>query len=129
MLFHKLQQIGRIFLTVEDFPFPVLDIFLKVISSRFRDAEIFHGIGNFNPHFLAYPEKMIYGITGCKNNCRIIQDIDPVFPEFFGLDPFNFYKFMEINTYIKFPGEFTIRGFFKFYRLWLGYEYIFYFQT
>ena len=30
---------------------------------------------------------MIYRITRSKDNSRIIQDIDPVFPEFFGLDP------------------------------------------
>lgn len=72
---------------MEDFSFPELNIFLKIIGSGLRNAEILHGFGHFYPHFLTDPEKMINSILGSKDYGGIIQDVDPVFPEFFCRDP------------------------------------------
>ncbi len=83
MLFYMFHQVGEIFLTVEYFSFPELNIFLKIISGGFRNGKVFHGFRNLYPHFFTHPEIMINGIPRGKNNRRIVQDVYSFLPEFF----------------------------------------------
>ena len=101
MLFDQFNKVRKVFFTVKNFPFPVLNIFLEIISRGFGDAEILHGIGHLDTHFFTYSEKMINRVAGCKNNRGVVGDVDPVFPEFFGRYTFNSYELMEYNIDIE----------------------------
>jgi hypothetical protein len=112
VLLDQLNQVPEIFFAVKDFPFPVLNIFLKVISRGFGDAEILHGVGHLDAHFFANPEKMINGVAGCKNDRGIIKDVYPVFPEFLGWNTFDLDELPENNINIELFCQICIRRFF-----------------
>lgn len=86
---------------MKNFSFPVLNVFLKIISCRFRNAEILHGIWHFDTHFFTNPEEMINRVARCKNNGSVIKDINPVPAELFSSYTFKLYKGTEINIYVK----------------------------
>ena len=77
MFFDQFNQVDKTLFAVENFPFPVLNILLKIIGSGFGNTEVLHAVRNFYPHLLTDPEKMIHSISGCKDDCRKIQNVDP----------------------------------------------------
>jgi hypothetical protein len=109
VLFCQFYKVRKAFLTVKNLSFPVLNVFLKIISGGFGDAEVLHAVGYLDPHLFADPEEMIYGIPGSEDNCSIVQDVHAVLPKFLGRNTFNLYEFAEYNTDIKFFRQISIR--------------------
>lgn len=66
---------------MENFPFAVNDVFLKIKGNILGDAKIFHCIGNNNAQFIADPEEMINPCFACKDHCRKIKNIDLLMTE------------------------------------------------
>lgn len=87
---------------MEDFSFAIHDIFLQVECRGLGNTEVFHCIGYRDAGLLANLEKVIYSSTACKNNRGMIQDVDLLSPEVFGLNAFNLNEWPEVNLDITF---------------------------
>lgn len=128
MLFDQLNKVDKILMPLEDLSFPVLNVFLQVKSSGFRDAKIFHGIRNFYTHFFGYPEEMIHGISARENNSCVVLNIDFVFPELTSSNPCYRNELFEVDIDFVFINQISIRRLLKICGLWLRNKNIFYFQ-
>jgi hypothetical protein len=109
MFFDQFNEVGIILLAVENFSFPELYIFLKIIGGGFRNTKILHGFGYLDPHLLANPEIMINCIAGSENYGSVIHYVHFILPEIFGRNSVNSEEFAEGDIDVEFSSDLSIR--------------------
>ncbi len=109
------------------FSLSVLYIFLYVECNGFRCTEILHCFGDAYTQVFAKSEEMVYGMPGVEDNGSMVQYGNFLLSELFCCQAFYFDERMKVYLYTKLFCNIEIRrplsG-----RLWLGYEYLLYFQ-
>ena len=109
MFFNQLNEIGITFLTMKDFTFSELNIFLQVIGSGFRDAEVLHGLRDLYPHLFAHSEIVVNCISRSEDDSRIVKNVYFILAKVFCRYPVNLEKFAESYVDIEFSCNLTIR--------------------
>lgn len=97
VLLDDLDQVVESGFAVEDLALAVLNVFLQVISGGFRDAEIFHRVGNREADFLAHAEEMVDGIAAREDHGVMIGNVHPLLTEFLRRNAFHMDEFPEVD--------------------------------
>ncbi len=74
MFFNDIHKVGKTTCGMENFSFPVNNVFLKIKSRRFRNTEILHVIIDGQSHFFADSEEVINGCSAGKYDSCVVQD-------------------------------------------------------
>ena len=98
VLLKRLDGVVEIVLAMENLPFAVDDVFLQVERDLLGGAEIFESFRNGVFHLLGYSEKVVDSDFACKDNSRVVGQIDMLRPEVFVTYSDNFDKLPEGNV-------------------------------
>ena len=60
----------------ENLALAVNDMLLKIHCNQFGGAEVFHSLRNLEAQLFSQLEICIDGVTGRKNYCRIVLEVD-----------------------------------------------------
>ena len=94
---------------IKDLALTVKNEFLKIKGHCFSYAEVLGILGNTLFHFLANPEEMVNSITAGEDHCRMILNINLLFPEFLSRNSFEPDEGMEIQLHVIFSSQLEIR--------------------
>ena len=72
---------------------------LEIHRDDLGRAEIFHRLGNLAPEFLRQGEERVDGVAGGEDDGGVIEDVDPLGPEFPGGERLDQEERMELELH------------------------------